>query len=60
MGTGREWVRWGAVAAVAAVPGIAAVFGAGGAFHPSAARTADGAPVAPELLAGSSEACGRC
>lgn len=60
MATTSAWVRRGAVAAVAALPGIAAVAGAGGAFHPSAARTAGGGPVAPELLAGSSEACGRC
>jgi Tfp pilus assembly protein PilF len=60
MATASAWVRWGAAAAVAALPGIAAVAGAGGPFHPSAATTAGGGPVAPELLAGSSEACGRC
>lgn len=55
----RALVLWGAAAAVAALSGLAVLGGGDGPFHPSAARTADGRPVAPELL-GSSQACARC
>ncbi|HUP43778.1 MAG TPA: tetratricopeptide repeat protein [Thermoanaerobaculia bacterium] len=55
----RALVLWGAAAAVAALPGLAVLDGGDGPFHPTAARTADGRPVAPELL-GSSQACARC
>lgn len=55
----RALKRWGAAAIVAALPGLATVGGSDAPFHPSAARTADGRPVAAELLAGA-EACGRC